>query len=457
MSNILIVGNVYKDVYLRLDERQNHFERDTDSDWLDLQFNGSTYPFFRRTSIYSGAAVALEICSHFDLQAHISGNELQMKQGQLTHHGAPDTYRYLLCRESTSAIIPSSQQPPTRWQTPDERAHWIFVDRSAVLTHHLVQAIQQYLQANSSTRLVVCANKYFPEIGRPLLDQASLIFTDDPYLLPPNTRKQVCIISDHILRFDQCVQTWHSQRLSLMTHATAYSVIATTVFAAFLQGYSPQKALLFAKINIENTTLNGSLSQQHLISLYQKEQLGHINLHMLAASLFAPNKKILAVTKPITDLDEHLSGVILDNNDQNDITHLISHGIIPGIRIDQGLTNFSNSEETYPLGIENLPKQLDQYYDQGIRFAKWQAVLKLSEITPTILAIEKNCDLLARYAKMCQHAYLVPIVEIQIARDANCTTKQYDTTAERVLDCLLSRMQAIGVDLEACGIIFTRI
>ena len=62
MSNILIVGNIIKDVYLRLDERLNNFEIDEHNvPWLDLGFNGSTYNFFNRISIYGGAAVTLEV------------------------------------------------------------------------------------------------------------------------------------------------------------------------------------------------------------------------------------------------------------------------------------------------------------------------------------------------------------------------------------------------------------
>ena len=49
--NVLVVGNVLKDIYLRLDERHNDFENDEHGNpWLDLCFDGSTHPFFRRNS-----------------------------------------------------------------------------------------------------------------------------------------------------------------------------------------------------------------------------------------------------------------------------------------------------------------------------------------------------------------------------------------------------------------------
>ena len=61
MHNILIVGNLTKDVYLQLDNHHNHFESDENGvSWLDLAFNGSSHRFFSRTSIYGGAAASFE-------------------------------------------------------------------------------------------------------------------------------------------------------------------------------------------------------------------------------------------------------------------------------------------------------------------------------------------------------------------------------------------------------------
>ena len=52
MSKILIIGNVLKDVYLKLDNRQNDFEEDAQGiQWLDLAFNGAKHGFFKRTSV----------------------------------------------------------------------------------------------------------------------------------------------------------------------------------------------------------------------------------------------------------------------------------------------------------------------------------------------------------------------------------------------------------------------
>ena len=84
MSNILIIGNVIKDVYLRMDERRNQFETDdSGTPWLDFGFNGSSHEFFRRISIYGGAAVALEVMNRFELSAKVAGGKIGFVDGEI--------------------------------------------------------------------------------------------------------------------------------------------------------------------------------------------------------------------------------------------------------------------------------------------------------------------------------------------------------------------------------------
>ena len=60
-------------------------------------------------------------------------------------------------------------------------------------------------------------------------------------------------------------------------------------------------------------------------------------------------------------------------------------------------------------------------YKQGVRFAKWRAVLKIDEATgcPTDYAVQENAWGLARYAAICQENGLVPIVEPEILMDGS--------------------------------------
>ena len=62
MQNVLIVGNVTKDVYLNLDSRTERFELDKHGiQWLNLEFNASEHHFFSRESSLGGAAVTLAL------------------------------------------------------------------------------------------------------------------------------------------------------------------------------------------------------------------------------------------------------------------------------------------------------------------------------------------------------------------------------------------------------------
>lgn len=53
-------------------------------------------------------------------------------------------------------------------------------------------------------------------------------------------------------------------------------------------------------------------------------------------------------------------------------------------------------------GLDGLSERCAQYKKDGADFAKWRCVLKISETTPSELAILENANVLARYASICQ-------------------------------------------------------
>ena len=53
-------------------------------------------------------------------------------------------------------------------------------------------------------------------------------------------------------------------------------------------------------------------------------------------------------------------------------------------------------------GLDGLGERCAQYHADGCDFAKWRCVLKISDSTPTTLAINENANVLARYASICQ-------------------------------------------------------
>jgi len=62
-----------------------------------------------------------------------------------------------------------------------------------------------------------------------------------------------------------------------------------------------------------------------------------------------------------------------------------------------------------------------EYYKKGARFAKWRAVLKISEKgqAPSDVAIAENARGLALYGAICQQNGLVPIIEPEVLIDGD--------------------------------------
>jgi fructose-bisphosphate aldolase class I len=125
-------------------------------------------------------------------------------------------------------------------------------------------------------------------------------------------------------------------------------------------------------------------------------------------------------------IENYISGVILYEETVKQSTKegklfldlLKEKGILPGIKVDKGTAVLpGTNDETATLGLDDLAKRAKEFYDKGIRFAKWRAVLKIDGDAPTPQAIQENAWGLARYAAICQENGLVPIVEPEILAD----------------------------------------
>jgi len=109
-------------------------------------------------------------------------------------------------------------------------------------------------------------------------------------------------------------------------------------------------------------------------------------------------------------------------------------GIIIGIKVDMGVQPIAGTNgETYTQGWDNLGARAKKYYEQGARFAKWRAVLKIDEHCPSDLAIEENATGLARYGIICQENGLVPIIEPEVLSDGNHTLERCAQVTQKVL------------------------
>src|SRR3989339_406270 len=111
------------------------------------------------------------------------------------------------------------------------------------------------------------------------------------------------------------------------------------------------------------------------------------------------------------DIENYISGVILfDETLRQSATNglsipglLNSKGILPGIKVDQGVENFTDSEtEKFTKGIDGLNERLKEYYNLGARFAKWRAIYSIAENLPSEKCLARNAEDLAEYAYICQ-------------------------------------------------------
>src|SRR5687768_13715542 len=91
---------------------------------------------------------------------------------------------------------------------------------------------------------------------------------------------------------------------------------------------------------------------------------------------------------------------------------LSSQGIVPGIKVDTGAEPLAGSpDETVTEGLDGLRERLVEYHGMGARFAKWRAVIRITDELPSEACVSANAHALARYAALCQEQRLVPIVE----------------------------------------------
>ncbi len=162
-------------------------------------------------------------------------------------------------------------------------------------------------------------------------------------------------------------------------------------------------------------------------------------------------------------MKNHVSGVILFDEtlrqkakDGTPLVDIIrSHDSIPGIKVDMGAKPLAGRPgETITEGLDGLRNRLTEYYDLGARFAKWRAVIEISNpdfaenVTPSWGAIKANTHALARYAALCQEANIVPIVEPEVLMGGYHGIQTCHEVTENVLKTLYADLYEQGVQLE---------
>mgnify|MGYP000901965398 FL=1 len=157
-------------------------------------------------------------------------------------------------------------------------------------------------------------------------------------------------------------------------------------------------------------------------------------------------------------IEQYISGVImydetLRQSSLSDKTtypeYLSSKGILPGIKVDMGAHDLPRSEgEKITHGLDGLDERLKEYRKMGARFAKWRAVINITEDNPSGYCISTNAHALARYAALCQENDIVPIVEPEILMDGDHDIDDSFVVTEEVLHTVFFQLYSQGVQYE---------
>jgi len=120
---------------------------------------------------------------------------------------------------------------------------------------------------------------------------------------------------------------------------------------------------------------------------------------------------------------------------------LLSAGVLPGIKVDLGTQDMPGSpEEKVTKGLEGLSDRLKEYRALGAQFAKWRAVITITEGAPTDENITANAHDLAAYARTCQDEGIVPIVEPEVLMDGANTIEVCEEVSRRVLTAVFAAL-----------------
>ena len=148
-------------------------------------------------------------------------------------------------------------------------------------------------------------------------------------------------------------------------------------------------------------------------------------------------------------LSEYISGMILYDETIKQGTKsgtafpaaLKSAGILTGIKVDAGSKPLAGAPgEQVTEGLDGLRERLIEYKKLGATFAKWRAVITITDDLPSDYCISVNAHALARYAALCQEADIVPIVEPEVLMDGNHTLERSLSVTEKTLHVLFDEL-----------------
>lgn len=355
-KNIYIIGDITKDVYLRLDNRKNQLYSDENGMfWLDLAFDNRYHRYFKRTSIFGGTAVSADVLNRFGIKPTISACEIGFEnETELIVSKNPyNTYRYIICKDNDTAVFAPSTVYDTIWQEPTEHIDALYLDRASILKIGDKKSLLNYLDEHQDVKIAYWANKDIlgsPDFCEELARRSLLAFVDTRDTgINSADESEVKRIAEKFLSMgvENIVVTnkkdiylyskTYSAKLSwslgektdLYTSLTTKSIISSSILGGFLLDKSPTECLLLAKYNVESSTLNASLSINSLKELiirkdYEVEIMedtsrdeSPVEEKNLASQLVQQGKGILAADESDSSIKRKFEQFEIDNTEEN--------------------------------------------------------------------------------------------------------------------------------------------
>jgi fructose-bisphosphate aldolase class I len=182
------------------------------------------------------------------------------------------------------------------------------------------------------------------------------------------------------------------------------------------------------------------------------KRFASINLENNEANRLAFREMLLTAPEE----NRYISGVILHDETirqsvkgKSFVKILADEGILPGIKVDEGLMPMSESSlEQVTKGLEGLADRLKDYVSLGAKFTKWRSVTTIGEGLPTDANIRQNAKDLAQYALICQQNGLVPMVEPEVLLEGSHSIEQAKEATTKILTALFEELKNVGVAVE---------
>ena len=260
-----------------------------------------------------------------------------------------------------------------------------------------------------------------------------------------------------------------------------------TILAALSTGWNLERAMRMTKLNLQYASLGKTLNLDQLYKKLQRSLRKEDELTLLAKSLSADGRGILAideskktmqkkllklglpdstatsekyreilVTTP--NLAKFLNGVILSQetilqklpNGQTIPKFLASQGVLPGVKADLGLMEIPDFKNQFSTrGLDDLERRAKSYFEQGLRFTKWRTIFQTNngEEVPDAV-IEQNTSDLVKYAEIILDHRMIPIIEPEVLFNENAKISQYFLNTKKVLVALFSKFKKSGIDIK---------